>query len=126
MNDDFNTGGAVGTLFEMRKVINGFVSAQQLDGSSRAGEAERAELTAALSLLRELAGLLGVFRKPLQKELSSGDNRFSGALMHLLIDVRAHARQHKHFELADKIRDGLVGLNVTLEDRPDGTLWRRE
>ena len=126
MDDDFNTGGAVGALFEMRKVINGFINAQKLDSSGPAGDAEQEELKTALAVVRELANLLGVFHKPAKIESGEVDDALVGGLMELIIDVRAHARQNKHFEIADKIRDGLNELKVALEDRPDGTSWRRE
>ena len=79
-------------------------------------------------LMRELAGLIGVFRTPLEKTATTadGDDEFAGGLMNLIIDVRAMARNNKHFELADRIRDGLNELQVTLEDGNDGTRWRRE
>jgi cysteinyl-tRNA synthetase len=45
--------------------------------------------------------------------------------MKLLIDLRKEARDSKNFALADRIRNGLTQLGVTLEDRPDGTGWRK-
>jgi cysteinyl-tRNA synthetase len=44
----------------------------------------------------------------------------------VLIEVRKHLRGKKDFETADMIRDRLKDQNITLEDRPDGTLWRAE
>ena len=46
--------------------------------------------------------------------------------MQLLISLRADVRKAKQFEIADKIRKGLTEMKVTLEDRPDGTIWRRD
>ena len=128
MNDDFNTGGAVGILFEMRKRINGFISKNKLD-SGESNEAAVGDLKLSVTLLRELAALIGVFRQPIVKAGASaagGDDEFAGGLMQLIIDVRAMARTNKHFELADKIRDGLNELKVTLEDGNEGTRWRRD
>ena len=127
MDDDFNTGGAVGVLFEMRKAINGYISEHQLEGGSPAAD-KTGDLKLALTLLRELAQLIGVFRKPVEPVGASGgaDDGFAAELMELLIDVRALARTEKQYSLADRIREGLTDLQVTLEDRPDGTLWRRE
>ena len=46
--------------------------------------------------------------------------------MAILIDARQKARKAKQFDIADTIRDQLTEAGITLEDRPDGTLWRRE
>ena len=43
--------------------------------------------------------------------------------MPLVIDLRATARQNKNFAMADKIRDGLAPLGITLEDRAGQTEW---
>ena len=127
MSDDFNTGGAVGILFEMRKCINGFIAKNKLDGGE-GSESAVGDFKLAVALMRELAALIGVFRTPLEKPgaAAGGDDEFAGGLMNLIIDVRAMARNNKHFELADRIRDGLNELQVTLEDGNDGTRWRRD
>jgi len=44
--------------------------------------------------------------------------------MELLIALRSEARESKNFEIADRIRDGLAEIGVTIEDRKDGTGWR--
>ena len=124
MDDDFNTGGAVGSLYEMRRCINAFVNARKLETEGGNDEEAVRALKVAMSLLKELANLLGVFRRPVQKS-ASGDDAFASELMDLFLQIRAAARKSKNFEMADQIRDGLAALNVTLEDRPDGTVWRR-
>ena len=43
--------------------------------------------------------------------------------MKLLIDLRAEARKKKDFATADRIRNGLAEIGVTLEDRAGGTEW---
>jgi len=40
-----------------------------------------------------------------------------------LVNARVEARQNKNFQLADIIRNELVGLNVELEDSPGSTSW---
>jgi cysteinyl-tRNA synthetase len=47
-------------------------------------------------------------------------------VMQVLIEVRQHLRKKKDFETADMIRDRLKEQSITLEDRPDGTIWRAE
>jgi cysteinyl-tRNA synthetase len=42
-----------------------------------------------------------------------------------LIAQRAQARENKDFAEADRIRDGLAEKGVVLEDKADGSIWRR-
>ncbi len=126
MDDDFNTGGAIGVLFEMRRAINGFVLDNKLDASGDVTDEQKTTLTSAMTQLKELAQILGVFRKPVEKVVSARDDEFARSLLELIIDIRKMARETKSWDIADKIRDSLTELKVTLEDRPDGTIWRRD
>ena len=47
-------------------------------------------------------------------------------LMNLMIDLRTGARAKKDFETADQIRDRLSEIGLVLEDRKDGTGWKRQ
>jgi cysteinyl-tRNA synthetase len=125
MNDDFNTGGAVGVLFDLRKILNGFISENKLETDKSGKESYISALTDGMSLLKELAQILGVFRKPIEKD-SGGDDELVGGLMELLITIRATLREEKNWGLADVIRNSLGELSLTIEDRPDGTTWRKE
>jgi len=121
MDDDFNTGGAVGVLFEMAAAINRFIEHERLETAK--AERPRALAAAGVQTLRSLSGLLGLFEvRPI--EPGAGDGLVDD-LMQVLIAVRAEARQTKQYALADMIRDRLTGLGITLEDRADGTAWRR-
>jgi len=122
MDDDFNTGGAIGVLFELGTAINRFLDDQQLD--SRASERPAELAAAAVQTLRSLGTLLGVFEHP-PAAARAGEGIVED-LMKILIDVRAQARHSKQFELGDMIRDRLATLGIKLEDRPDGTGWRKE
>jgi cysteinyl-tRNA synthetase len=124
MNDDFNTGGAVGVLFELRKTLNAFINDKKLDGPGSTNASTVAALTTGLTLLKELSQLLGVFRQPIAKS-AAADDGFSNELMQLVLDLRAEARKSKNWPLSDMIRDRLAALKVTVEDRPDGARWKR-
>ncbi len=122
MDDDFNTGSAIGVLFEMLPIINRFMDQHGLEAG---GSAElKALALGAVQSLRTLAGFLGLFEAP-PEQPGAGGAELTDSLMKLLINVRAEARKAKQYALADMVRNELTALKITLEDRPDGTAWRR-
>ncbi len=125
MDDDFNTGGAIGELFEVVHALNRF--ANQLEPTAVDAPPERrlAEYRAGMVVLKELSQVVGLFRRSIdtRKPAATG---LTEPLLGLLMDLRARLRKEKNFALADEIRNRLTELGVTLEDRPDGTRWRIE
>jgi cysteinyl-tRNA synthetase len=124
MSDDFNTGGAVGALYELLTTLNRFADGSHLEGPAPAPGA-KAEFERGVMVLRELGQILGLFREP-PPAPSAGSDRLVGGLIQLLIDLRNEARKAKNYALGDQIRKRLGELGVTLEDRPGGTGWRIE
>ena len=123
MDDDFNTAAAIGVLYEQAGEINRFVDRFRLDTTS--DDAGRQIAVAAGRSLIGSARIIGLFeRSPLARRAPQTDARVD-ELMQLLIDLRAEARKQKNFPLADAIRQKLGALGITLDDRPDGTTWRR-
>jgi cysteinyl-tRNA synthetase len=122
MDDDFNTGGGTGMLFELLTTLNRFADSQNLE----AGQADATavnDFRRGVAVLRELSHLLGLFVQAPAKAAAANDQLIN-RIMQLLIDLRAEARQSKNFALADQIRKRLGDIGVTLEDRPGGTGWR--
>lgn len=111
MDDDFNTAGGIGVIFELVRRTNGF--RQEL------AEEELSLLTRAAELIRELGEPLGLF----QEEPRAGAAGLQGELIELLIEVRGELRAKREFELADRIRARLNELGVELRDREKETLW---
>jgi cysteinyl-tRNA synthetase len=140
MADDFNTGGAIGVLYELLTALNRFADARQLEGP--APVAALPEFERGVVVLRELSCILGLFREPppapkVEEKLARGLAQLladvggaAGAapsveqLMQALIARRAEARKAKNFAVADQVRQRLGDLGVTLEDRAGGTTWR--
>ncbi len=120
MDDDFNTAGATAALHEMAGVINAFVESQALEKTKDANGLSA--VVAATGTLKQLAGLLGLFRV---SPVAKADDGLTEQLMQLLIRLRADARASKNFAVADGIRKGLSDIGITLEDRADGTGWRK-
>ena len=124
MDDDFNTGGALGELFEMVRSLNRLADASKLEGQG-GDPAVVAAFRAGVLVLKELTQILGLFtRESPGPETSEG--RLTAPLLDLLVDLRAQARKGKNFQLGDDIRGRLAALGVVLEDRPDGTHWKIE
>lgn len=125
MDDDFNTGGAVSDLFGLLSALNKFADSTGLDEAAKRTPENLAALEQGAKVLKELSALLGIFRKPPTKSAGAGDAELTGKLMDLLIAIRAEARAKKDFATGDRVRNGLAEIGVVLEDRKDGTLWRR-
>jgi cysteinyl-tRNA synthetase len=124
MDDDFNTGGAIGELFEIVHALNRFASQLASDSTSKPADG-LAAYRAGMVVLKELSQILGLFQRPPTATQASQD-ALTAPLLGLLIDLRAQLRKEKNFALADEIRKRLTALDVTLEDRADGTRWRIE
>ncbi len=121
MDDDFNTGGAIGELFELAKIINKFCDQANLEDGGKNDSAAIVSLEKMLTTLKELSAILGIFSHPPQD--SGGGDELLDPVMQLLIDLRAEARANKNFTTADAIRDGIGPLGIALEDRGGGTEW---
>ncbi|HOB73762.1 MAG TPA: cysteine--tRNA ligase [Phycisphaerae bacterium] len=122
MDDDFNTGGAVGSLFEMATTINRFIDEWRLETEENPRGRDLA--MAAVQTLRSLARILGLFDQ--RPPRAATTDHLVDDLMDVLIALRAEARKAKQYTLADLVRDRLKAVGISLEDRPGGTVWRRE
>ena len=107
MDDDFNTPRALASIFDLSREIN------------RATE-QGFDVTDAQQTLLELVGVLGI---DLDEPDSSADGDIA-PFVELLINIRTELRGARQFALADKIRDELAELGVSLEDSSSGTEWR--
>ncbi len=126
MDDDFNTGGGIGALFDLVRTLNKYVDQEQLEDPGRQAAEKVAALRRGATVLRELGLTLGLFRAPVEEAASDAGGELAGKLLDLFVAIRAEARKKKDFATADRIRKGLAELEVTLEDRPGGTDWTIE
>lgn len=120
MDDDFNTGGAIGELFELARIANKLCDDEKLEGPGTPDSGAVATLTQILTSVRELTSILGLFTKP---QAAEGGDDLLAKIMPLVIELRAEARKKKDFTTADAIRDGLGPIGIALEDRSGGTEW---
>ncbi|MDP9382705.1 MAG: cysteine--tRNA ligase [Chloroflexota bacterium] len=108
MDDDFNTSRALAVLYRLATESNRLRSSEQ-------------DESGAASLLRELGSVLGL-RLERWEVSAVGVEPF----VDLLVQIRKELRGAKQFALADRVRDGLRELGVSVEDSPQGTKWRFE
>jgi cysteinyl-tRNA synthetase len=125
MDDDFNTAGAVSDLFDMSRVINRFVDQAGLEDPKKRSKQNIELFTFAMSVLRELGAILGLFIKPPRKGAGDDSAKLVDQLMQLMIQLRAEARSAKNFATADAIRNGLTKLGISLQDLKEGTTWEK-
>lgn len=108
MDDDFNSAGALGYLFDLVRAIN--AARDQGTGSEALQQAQ--------ALIVKFASTLGL--KLEQSEVGGGE---AGPFVDLLIEIRTELRQQKLWDLSDQIRDQLTELGVVLEDSKEGSAW---
>ena len=113
LDDDFNTAGAIGALFDIERGTRNLVCEPNLPDEA---------LIWAAVLIRDLGRLLGLFDHPPAKIIKFED--LKPAMIEQLIDERNKARNDKNFEKADAIRNDLSESGIILEDLPNGkTIW---
>jgi len=116
MDDDFNAPGGLAALYDLTREVNTLLNSGQPVG--------KAVLEAIDATYRELGGdVLGIVPDEATATGASNAER-EAELIRLLIEMRTEARAAREFGKADQIRDQLEAIGVTLEDRPDGTVWR--
>jgi cysteinyl-tRNA synthetase len=106
MDDDFNTAGALGHLFDLARAIN---QARDMGADPSAGQA----------LLSELMGVFG-----LRTERPAVEGELAAPFVDLLVEIRRELRKQKLWALSDLVRDRLTALNIVMEDTKEGTTWR--
>ena len=126
MDDDFNTARAIGFMFDSVRQAN-----RILDNMGKNNSFQDKEMLHFLYADLIRAGkILGLgtempsefFRQKKAKKL--GDEGVDEALIEKLIADRVQARKEKDWARADQVREQLVAMNIILEDRPEGTVWK--
>ncbi|MGD1276077.1 MAG: cysteine--tRNA ligase [Tepidisphaeraceae bacterium] len=123
MDDDFNTAAAISVLHDLAGSVNSFLEQNRAEVNRQADVLQAA--AAATQTVRHLGQILGLFRPDIRRP-SAKEPAMVDQLMVLLIRIRNDARKEKNFALADLVRNELKTMGITLEDRPEGTGWRKD
>ncbi len=128
MDDDFNTAGALGALFELARVANSFISGNTAGLSSP-------DLIVLADVEEVLVDLLGAFGVTLGEAVTSSypvevielasqlagyEGTDSDGAVKALLAARSVARSERNWAAADAVRDGLGELGIAIEDTPQG------
>lgn len=125
MDDDLNTAGAIGLMFEKVKEMNKLMD----DAGEDPDEGTIGQLIGNRKKLALVADVLGFLKErpdDFFRELSSSAENIEAEEVEKLIAERVQARADKDWAKADSIRDRLQEMGVLLEDGPKGTKWRFE
>jgi cysteinyl-tRNA synthetase len=131
LDDDMNTAGALGVLFDLISGLSKHPDASQREGGAvllydalqTFGVGPLLERPVAAERTVELDPALAErLRARLGNALHlNGDS--PEAAIQALIDARAAARKNKDFALGDRLRDALAAEGIALKDSKDGTTW---
>jgi len=113
MDDDFNSGGAIGALFALVKEINQYAAAA---GSE---VLDRGVLDEAWGFLGEAVGILGLHREGLEGLAADPAAAVPAEILDL-VRRRDAARAARDWAAADALRDEIQARGFVLEDGPDG------
>jgi cysteinyl-tRNA synthetase len=126
MDDDFNTARGIGLVFETVRETNRLMD----DTGGNPEERDLARHALVRADLRRIGGVLGILTETpsqffAQKKAELLEAKgIDEAEIERLIAERAEARKNKDWARADQIRDELSDMNILIEDRPEGTIWR--
>jgi len=105
MDNDFNTPKAIGRIYSLIKEVN----LKMGDIDANIAHLYKEALTSSLKIL-------GITIKG--KEL----DRFTPQLLDLILKIRQKLREEKRYDLADKIREDLSRLGITIKDTPNRSI----
>ena len=118
MNDDFNTPQALAATFDMMSDVNKILD----DKNSQPGKSELGSFSELLN--KTLGDVLGLLGSQASESERSGED--FGQVMEVLLDVRSELRKEKIFQIADKIREGLSSIGISIKDTAQGATWEKE
>jgi cysteinyl-tRNA synthetase len=126
MDDDFNSALGIGILFDAIRIINRTLDEAEEEIPPRI---KNGILENCLDILR-MGNILGILSEmpsvyfDKKKQVEAQKKSIDSEIIEKMILDREAARKTKDFKKADEIRNNLKALNVQIEDRPEGTIWK--
>lgn len=116
LNDDLNSAKAISVIDEYLNKSN-----ETLDKEPKNKNLKK-ELIASFELINEI---LGIGYKNAYKYFQFGISEEDILNIEFLIEKRNEAKKNKDFETADKIRNNIATLGVSIMDTSNGVVWEK-
>jgi cysteinyl-tRNA synthetase len=113
IEEDLNTAGALGVVFELVRALNTAIDAGEV------GAGDVAAIREAFEAFDRVIGVIALRRQ------EDAHPPVAESEIERLIAERQEARRRRDFAEADRIREELSDVGVVLEDSPAGTRWKR-
>jgi cysteinyl-tRNA synthetase len=110
MNDDFNTRGAMSSIFLMVRDTNKAMGDRSM---SKKGADD------SIRMLREFDTIFSILPE------DTGTDDSLDAVMNIMMDMRSELRKRKLFDMADMIRNRLEEAGIKMEDTAEGAKWKK-
>jgi len=126
MDDDFNSARGIGILFDTVRSTNRLLDQHQDNLSKKI----KKTIQSNRSDILKIGNVLGILTEA--PKVYFDKKRFQGLeqksidpdVIDKMVKEREEARKTKDWEKADQIRKQLDDMNIIIEDRPDGTIWK--
>ncbi|MFO7670641.1 MAG: cysteine--tRNA ligase [Bacteroidales bacterium] len=113
LRDDMNTPILIAHLFDGVKIIRALT-----EGKERLTTTDLDLLKSLyMTMVHEVLGIA-------PPTAEQAGNNLTGDLMEMILQLREEAKANKDYPAADRIREGLTRLGVTLKDHKEGTDWQ--
>lgn len=125
MDDDFNSARGIGILFDAVRTLN-----RIMDSNNSLSSGKKAEIDRAGADILKIGGILGILAESAKTYFDKKKSReiekksIDPLIIDKMLQEREAARKAKDWDMADRIRKELEGMNIILEDRPEGTVWK--
>ena len=114
MEQDLNTAGALGAVFDLVRALNAAIDNNAL------GTGDVPPVKAAFEQFDRVLGVLDLRR------VEDRQTAMPAEEIERLVTARADARKRRDFAEGDRIRQQLLDAGIVLEDGPTGTRWKRK